>query len=235
MTDAHPDTTAAVGAGQILQADDVHKSFTVEHQRLHILRGASLQVSQGECVAIVGPSGAGKSTLLHILGGLDAPDRGRVYFDQQDVYAVSGGRRAEMRNRGIGFVFQFYHLLPELDVLENVTLPAMAGRPPTDIRERAMSLLDAIGLRERANHTPLELSGGEQQRVAVARALMNDPALILADEPTGNLDNETGRQVIECLFKLTRHEQRTLVLVTHDTQLASECDRALHLEDGVLA
>ncbi|NQT91706.1 MAG: ABC transporter ATP-binding protein, partial [Lentisphaerae bacterium] len=189
-------------------------------------------------VAVVGASGAGKSTLLHVLGGLDRPDRGRVVLDGGDLYEMSAGRCTEVRGTRIGFVFQSYHLLPEMDVLENVMLPALARARWVPryaaVREEAGRLLEAVGLKDRAIHRPMELSGGEQQRVALARALMNDPDLVLADEPTGNLDHDTGRQVLDMLFSLAREKNRSLVLVTHDVALAASCDRVLHLVDGKL-
>jgi len=222
----------------MLEARNLHKRYTVEKQTVNVLTGASLSVHAGERVAIVGVSGAGKSTLLHILGGLDRPDSGNVALGGRDLYAASSRMRARIRGREIGFVFQSYHLLPELDVEENVMLPALnrlcyEGDPPQR-HERAMQLLDAVGLRDRAHHTPLELSGGEQQRAAVARALMNDPRLILADEPTGNLDAQTGRRIVEALFKLTRHAERTLVIVTHDEALAAQCDRVVRIDAGAI-
>jgi predicted ABC-type transport system involved in lysophospholipase L1 biosynthesis ATPase subunit len=222
----------------MLEARDLHKSYTIEKQAVNVLKGATLSVETGESVAIVGVSGAGKSTLLHILGGLDRPDEGAVMLGGRDLYESSSRSRAQIRGREIGFVFQSYHLLPELDVAENVMLPAMNrlcfdGDP--DLRRRhALELLETVGLADRAHHTPLELSGGEQQRVAVARALMNDPRMILADEPTGNLDSGTGRQIIDALFALSRNQDRTLLIVTHNESLAGECDRALRIEGGAI-
>jgi len=204
-----------------------------------VLRGASLDVGSGETVAIVGVRGAGKSTLLHIIGGLDEPDGGRVLIEDSDFYKVSGRVRSRIRSGRIGFVFQSYHLLPEMDVVENVMLPAMAKGnllpAYTGMRKRALELLEAVGLRERAGHTPMELSGGEQQRVALARALMNDPEVVLADEPTGNLDDATGGQVLDHLFSLTKEMGHTLVMVTHNRDIARSCDRVVQLVDGVLS
>lgn len=220
----------------LLQVENIHKSYTVRDSTLHVLKGASLDVSAGETVAIVGPSGAGKSTLLHIIGALDAPDKGNVRFKDRDLYSVQSRVRTAIRARQIGFVFQAYHLFPELNVLENAMLPAMTGMGPTksppEMRQRARELLASVGLSERAEHKPMELSGGEQQRLALARALMNDPELILADEPTGNLDDDTGRQVLDQVFGLAQQRGRTLVLVTHNESLASRCDRTLHLSNG---
>ncbi|MDI6774446.1 MAG: ABC transporter ATP-binding protein [Verrucomicrobiota bacterium] len=223
----------------VIDARSIHKSYTLRKGLVRVLQGADLTVGEGEAVAIVGVSGAGKSTLLHILGGLDHPESGAVIFRGQDLYRLSEYQRARLRARQIGFVFQSYHLLPEMDVLENVMLPAMAtGGLLTSgaaARRRAMDLLDAVGLSARGEHTPLELSGGEQQRVALARALMNDPPLVLADEPTGNLDDGTGAQVLERLFALTRARGHTLILVTHDERIAARCDRVLKLAEGALA
>jgi len=220
----------------IVSAGGIHKTYTVRRHVLPVLQGADLAVARGETVAIVGLSGAGKSTLLHILGGLDRPDQGAVFVDGEDLYDVSRSRRAVIRATRIGFVFQSYHLMPDMDVLENVFLPGMANRygerSMAKLKERAMELLAAVGLAERAHHTPLELSGGEQQRAALARAMMNDPDIILADEPTGNLDNETGGLVLDYLFSLSRDRGHTLIVVTHSEQIAAACDRALRLTDG---
>jgi predicted ABC-type transport system involved in lysophospholipase L1 biosynthesis ATPase subunit len=188
-------------------------------------------------VAIVGRSGAGKSTLLHVLGGLDHPESGQVSVDGQSLYAVSARVRTAVRAAKIGFVFQSYHLLPEMDVTENVMLPAMTGVlkiSRQQMRLRALALLEHVGLADRATHMPLELSGGEQQRVALARALINDPALILADEPTGNLDRSTGAQIMELLFGLSRTRDLALVMVTHSPETAALCDRVVELSDGLL-
>jgi len=219
-------------------AEEIHKTYVLGKHRIPVLRGAGLTVAAGERVSVVGASGAGKSTLLHILAGLDRPDRGAVRVAGVDVYRASASRRSLLRATQLGFVFQSYHLLPEMDVAENVMLPGLARRSLfaswSSIRARAMALLDAVGLAERAAHRPMELSGGEQQRVALARALMNDPAVILADEPTGNLDDATGRQVLDHLFALTRDGGHTLVMVTHNRRIAGACDRMLRLEDGCL-
>jgi predicted ABC-type transport system involved in lysophospholipase L1 biosynthesis ATPase subunit len=216
-----------------ISAETIGMAYTLAGKTLPVLEGVSLAVERGERVAIVGPSGAGKSTLLHILGGLQNPTTGRVSFQGRDVYGMSSAARSELRARRIGFVFQSYHLLPELDVLENVMLPSMAlGRPPADIRERCLALLRTVGLENRWNHTPLELSGGEQQRVALARALINDPDILLADEPTGSLDSRTGSHVLDCLFKLAESRMRTLVIVTHNAEVAAACMRTIRMKDG---
>jgi len=224
------------GTIPVLQVEQVAKTYHVGTTDLMVLKGVTLTVSDGERVAIMGPSGAGKSTLLHVMGGLDRPSKGRLLFKGDDYYALPIQIRTTIRARHIGFVFQSYHLLPELDVLENVMLPTMAlsgaRASRTADRARARDLLAAVGLSERLNHTPLELSGGEQQRVAIARALMNKPEVLLADEPTGNLDTATGEQVLHHLFELTRQINHTLVLVTHNAEVAKRCDRTVTIVDG---
>ncbi len=221
----------------MLDATDLHKTYVLPHKRVEVLKGAALRVAQGERVAIVGRSGAGKSTLLHVLGGLDRPDAGEVSIEGQPLYALSQRRRTALRAAKIGFVFQSYHLLSEMDVTENVMLPAMTGvlrLSRRQVRQRALTLLEQVGLADRATHMPLELSGGEQQRVALARALITDPALILADEPTGNLDRLTGAQIMELLFGLSCSRALSLVMVTHSPETAALCDRVLELRDGLL-
>ncbi|MDD5678761.1 MAG: ABC transporter ATP-binding protein [Kiritimatiellae bacterium] len=221
----------------ILQVERLSKTYMLGRATIPVLRDVSLAVNTGEIISIIGASGSGKSTLLHIMGALDQPSGGMVRFQGRDLYALSAAQRTVVRGRHIGFVFQFYHLLPELDVLDNVMLPALSSAgngAPAVMRARAQSLLESVGLADRANHLPMELSGGEQQRAALARALMNQPDLILADEPTGNLDSVTGGQVLDFLFALTRGEGRTLILVTHNIAVARLCDRVLELKDGRL-
>jgi predicted ABC-type transport system involved in lysophospholipase L1 biosynthesis ATPase subunit len=222
-----------------VEAVDLHKHYELERVRIDVLRGVSLRVCHGETVSITGASGAGKSTLLQLLGGLDRPSGGRVELDGRDLYALSAAARTEVRATQVGFVFQAYHLLPELDVLENVMLPSLSRRGALQrmarLRERARGLLAQVGLAQREHHRPVELSGGEQQRAALARALMNEPELVLADEPTGNLDSATGQQVLDYLFALTRERGHTLVMVTHNEAVARLCQRQLHLLDGRLA
>ena len=223
---------------ELITAVDLHKTYHIGRKAVVVLFGASMQVARGESVAVVGLSGAGKSTLLHILGGLDRPDRGRVQFDGTDFYAARGWTRSRIRSMRIGFVFQSYNLLPELDVRENVMLPSM-GRPEKTgglqaMRKHADELLEAVGLADRATHTPMELSGGEQQRVALARSLMNHPDVLLADEPTGNLDEATGNRILDLLFSLAKSRGGSLVMVTHDIHTANRCDRVLHLREGLL-
>lgn len=221
-----------------LTAEGVKKAYWMKPHFLDILRGVDLEVRPGEKIAVVGMSGAGKSTLLHILGALDTADAGRVVIDGQDLSKLSGRAKAGIRAEKVGFIFQSYNLLHEMDVVENVMLPAMAGGKGgvsvRDYRDRASELLIKAGVGERLSHRPLELSGGEQQRVAIARSLMNRPVLVLADEPTGNLDDKTGRQVLEMLFELSSDSDSSLVVVTHDEKVADACDRKLHLVGGVL-
>lgn len=219
-----------------LEATGLSKAYTLHGKRLEILRQADFSAERGQTVAIIGRSGAGKSTLLHVLGGLDRPEAGEVKIDGQPLYGLSARRRTRLRAERIGFVFQAYHLLPEMDIAENVMLPAMAlGRlSARAMRARAEELLARVGLAERLRHTPLELSGGEQQRAAIARALINEPPLILADEPTGNLDAKTGELVLDLLFELVRERNALLVMVTHNPETAARCSRVLTLADGKL-
>ena len=223
-------------SGSILRAEKVLRAFAVGSRKLEVLRGVTLSINTGEFVALKGASGAGKSTLLHLLGGLDSPDSGRVLFHERELGGFSRGELNRFRNRHVGFVFQTYHLLPDLDALENVCLPSrmareMAGR----VTSRAKELLSRVGLGERMEHRPTELSGGERQRVAIARALMNDPDLILADEPTGNLDSHTGEEIIALLSELRSERNVTLVVATHDTKVAAAAPRIVELVDGVVA
>jgi predicted ABC-type transport system involved in lysophospholipase L1 biosynthesis ATPase subunit len=221
----------------VLEARQVSKSYRLPHKTVDVLQGASFEVGVAERIAIIGRSGAGKSTLLHVLGGLDRPDAGEVMLKGEPLYRLSPRKRTALRARAVGFVFQAYHLLPEMDVTENVLLPAMAVAhlPRQRLRARALDLLAQVGLADRATHMPLELSGGEQQRVAIARALMNAPELVLADEPTGNLDRHTGLQTLDLLFGLVRQSGHALVIVTHDAEVAARCDRRLRLEAGTMS
>ncbi|MBN2783778.1 MAG: ABC transporter ATP-binding protein [Pontiellaceae bacterium] len=220
----------------ILSAKHLDRSYTIGKTSLDVLKQVSMDIHEGETVSIMGESGSGKSTLLHVLGGLDNPKVGQVHFRGQDIYRMSALRRARFRAENVGFVFQSFHLLPELDIVENVALPAMAKRGSNrrTAKARARELLDEVGLAERIGHRPQELSGGEQQRVAIARALMNDPDIIFADEPTGNLDSKTGCKVLHYLFQLVGARRHTLVLVTHSGEVALRCSRQLYLKDGVL-
>ncbi len=217
----------------LLEARDVHKTYSLDQRKLEVLRGITLSVGKGEFVALRGASGAGKSTLLHLLGGLDVPDTGEIYFDGKNIASLSSGELAHWRNYHIGFIFQAYHLFPELDALENVSLPArMARVPGATAIQRAEELLARVGLENRMAHRPAELSGGEQQRVAIARALINAPQLILADEPTGNLDSQTGEGIIALLCELWAEKAATLIIATHDTKVAERAARVLDLQDG---
>lgn len=218
----------------ILRTTNIHKYFrTGRSSNLHVLKGIDLQVSEGEIIAVIGPSGVGKSTLLHILGTLDRPSNGSVYLDEIDVFTRLEKQLAHFRNRTIGFVFQFHHLLPEFTALENTMMPALiAGDDKNKSENRALKLLGEVGLSERASHRPGELSGGEQQRVAVARALMNDPRLILADEPSGNLDLKASRELNDLLWLLSRKYRKTFIIVTHNSELAQRSDRIIELYDG---
>jgi len=212
---------------------EVRKSFRHMGRTLEVLRGVDVEINDGEMVGIVGPSGAGKSTLLHCIGTLDAPTRGSIRVAGEEVTKLSGARLAELRNRTIGFVFQFHHLLPEFNALENVMMPGMVqGRSKRELEPRAHALLEEVGLRERALHRPGELSGGEQQRVALARALMLEPRLLLADEPTGNLDSATSAQVHDLFFAINKQRGTTIVVVTHNPSLAASMPRVVTLRDG---
>jgi lipoprotein-releasing system ATP-binding protein len=217
----------------MIEAVNLTKSFQMAGLELTVLKGINLQIARGEILAIVGASGAGKSTLLHILGTLDRPTGGTVLFERQDLFQLSDQKQAEFRNRRIGFVFQFHHLLPEFTALENVCLPAyIQNRSANDVQAEATSLLKDVGLDHRINHKPGELSGGEQQRVAVARALIQQPDLVLADEPTGNLDTHTGDALFNLMRALNRARGISFVIVTHNEKLSAQADRIIHMEDG---
>lgn len=222
----------------IIRAENIHKSYAMGRKNLQVLKGASLSIEAGSFSAIVGASGSGKSTLLHILGALDKPDQGQVEFEGQNLSRLSSGKLNQYRNRSVGFVFQFYHLLNELNVLENTLLPVMAAagtvtwlQRKNNLQKEALQLLERFGLAERLRHRPYELSGGERQRVAIARALINRPALLLADEPTGNLDAKTGFGILEVLKELNRSGQ-TIIMVTHDDRIAAQAQRISRLVDG---
>lgn len=218
----------------LLQAVGLSKSFG-DGRRLQVLNDLDFEVAPGESVAIVGQSGVGKSTLLHVLGSLDRPTAGKVFFDGTDVFSLSDRDQAEFRNREIGFIFQFHHLLPDFTAVENVMMPQLIrGENPAQAERKAKDVLAQVGLAQRLTHKPGELSGGEQQRVAVARAIVQSPRAVLADEPTGNLDPETGAEVHSLLMELNRDHRITLVIVTHNQELAGMVDRMLHLEHGRL-
>lgn len=215
----------------MIQLHDIRKSFG----SLQVLKGIDLTINQGEIVSIVGPSGAGKTTLLQIIGTLDRADSGRVLFDGVDVSVYNEKQLSAFRNRHIGFVFQFHQLLPEFSAVENVMMPALiAGVSMADARRRAMEMLDFLGLTDRASHKPSELSGGEKQRVAVARALVNRPQVILADEPSGSLDTQNKAELHQLFFDLRREMGQTFIIVTHDEELAATTDRTIRLRDGLI-
>lgn len=219
----------------LVQARQVYKEFSHETRIIPVLKNVSLTLRQGEMVAIIGESGAGKSTLLHCLGTLDLPTRGQILFGDTDITQLSPPQLASFRNQTIGFVFQFHHLLGEFTALENAMMPALIGRLPTKVAQtRAMDMLHAVGLSHRLRHRPGELSGGEQQRVAIARALVMEPKLLLADEPTGNLDTKTSHEVHELLFQLNQRYQLTLLMVTHNLELANKLPRQIRMRDGQL-
>jgi len=218
----------------ILRAERVSKSYGTGPGRIEVLNGLDLSLARDEAVAVIGDSGVGKSTLLHILGGLDRPDEGRVLFGAFDVFEGDMRRLATYRNRSVGFVFQFHHLLPEFTALENVAMPFRIGRRKNDFEREARKILERLGLADRLDHRPSELSGGEQQRVAIARALATGPDLVLADEPTGNLDPGTGRKMFSLLRELQKERSFSLILASHSERLAASCDRILRLDEGRL-
>ncbi len=219
----------------LLSARSATKSYPIGRRSLEVLRSVSLEVAAGDFLALRGASGAGKSTLLHLFGGLDTPNSGEIWFAGRKLAQLTEGELTRLRNTRIGFIFQAYHLLPELDALENVCLPArIARRPAGPAEQRGRELLARVGLAARVDHKPYELSGGEQQRVAIARALMNEPELILADEPTGNLDSHSGAEIIDLLASLRTDKQTTLIIATHDASVAARAPRVVELVDGCI-
>ena len=222
----------------MLQAKNIRKVYNNGRKALTVLRGVDLNIENGKFVAIVGPSGAGKSTLLHILGGLDHPSQGEVILEGEDIYSLCDSALSRIRNKKIGFVFQFYHLLSEFTVLENVLIPALIGHTSSAnrlvLQNKAEELLKTVGLGARMTHFPSQLSGGEKQRVAIVRGLINRPGLFLCDEPTGNLDSKTGNEIIALIRQISLENQMTVILVTHNIELAKTADRIYHLNDGIL-
>lgn len=219
----------------ILRAKNIHKDFVKGNEKIPVVRGVFLEINQGDCIAIMGSSGAGKSTLLHILGTLDKPTQGELIFgpNRQDLWALSDEDLSDFRNRNLGFVFQFHYLLPEFTALENVMMPALiAGYTPAEAEKRAQELIDFIGLKHRLTHRPGELSGGEQQRISVARAVMLKPKLLLGDELTGNLDSENSKKVIDLILDLNQNFGIAVLLVTHDAEIAARMKRVLVMKDG---
>lgn len=220
----------------LIRVTNLHKHYRMGNEDLHVLQGIDLSLSKGEWLSILGSSGSGKSTLLHLIGGLDTPDKGSVTFGDQNIFKLKSKQRDYFRNRHVGFVFQAYHLLPELNIIENTAIAGMIGKQPPNsepLRKRAISLLQRIGLGHRLKHKPRQLSGGERQRVAIARALINNPDILLADEPTGNLDKKTGIKILNLLADLHK-EGQTIVMVSHDVAISKNADRELHIEDGKL-
>jgi ABC-type lipoprotein export system ATPase subunit len=220
----------------LLSARGLKKTYVMGKRSLEVLRGVDVDIARGDFLALRGASGAGKSTLLHLVGGLDTPNAGEIIFNGQKLSGFSESKLTNFRNRSVGFVFQAYHLLPELTALENVCLTARIARKPAGaVAQAAKDLLARVGLQDRLDHKPSELSGGEQQRVAIARALVNEPVMLLADEPTGNLDSRTGGEIMELLKSLRAEKQMTLVIATHDAKVAALAPRVIELVDGVIA
>lgn len=224
------------GNDLVLRVEDLHKELQLGEVTVHALRGVSLQVTRGELMGIIGPSGSGKSTLLGLIGGLDTPTQGKVYIDGTDITEMSERALTRIRNEKIGFVFQFFNLIPTLTALENVALPLQfSAKKSGSTRQRAQSLLEMLGLGDRLDHRPTQLSGGQQQRVAIARALANHPPLILCDEPTGSLDSESSETVMNALREVQHQTNTTVIIVTHDPNVASQLDRLVTLVDGQIA
>ncbi len=219
----------------VLEARNVQRRFQQDPVTLDVLQSVNVIINAGERLSIVGASGSGKTTLLQILGGLDKPSEGHVFVDGKDIHSLGERERGELRNHALGFVYQFHHLLPEFSALENVAMPLLVRRMPTgEAKDRAREILKRVGLGERLSHRPHQLSGGERQRAAVARALVTQPKLVLADEPTGNLDGKNAEQVFELMLELNRERRTSLVVVTHDLRIAARMDRALEISDGTL-
>ena len=220
----------------LIRIQDLRRDFQMGRETVHALDGVSLMVGEGEFLGVMGPSGSGKSTLLYLLGGLDRPTAGHLWVRDQDLTVLDENGLAAYRRQEVGFVFQFFHLIPTMTALQNAEFPMFFARvPPAQRRERARYLLETVGLADRMDHRPTELSGGEQQRVAIARALVNDPTIILTDEPTGNLDSRTGAEVMQALARLNQEQGRTIVVVSHDPAVVAFTSRCIHLLDGRIA
>ncbi len=219
-----------MSSNSVITCEDLHRAYKIGKNTIDILKGIDLTIEKGERVFLCGASGAGKTTLMYSMAGLEKPKQGKVIIDGTDLYKLSRVKQANFRNQKLGYIFQNYFLLPELTALENVMVPGMISNQ--DIRERALGLLETVGLGHRSNHLPAELSGGEQQRVAIARALVNKPAILFADEPTGNLDSANGNEIMRLLFEMSTESATTLVMVTHDTELAKTGDRVVNIKDG---
>ena len=222
----------------IVKITNLGKIYQNGAKKLEVLKGINLEVKKEELLVIQGPSGAGKSTLLHLMGGLDKPTKGSVFVNDTDIYKINDNKRAEIRNKEIGFIFQFYNLLPELTALENVILPALMnnsnGLNKKTIQEEGKNILSSVKLQDRLMHKPFQLSGGELQRVAIARALINNPEIIFCDEPTGNLDSKSGDEICDLLLKLNKEKKKTVVIVTHEQKIASLAKKVIHIQDGQL-
>jgi putative ABC transport system ATP-binding protein len=219
----------------VIETQNLKKRYRMGDVDVSALNGVDLRVETGEFMSIMGPSGSGKTTLLNLIGALDRPSEGKVRIKGTDISRLNDDELAELRNREIGFVFQFFNLVARMSALKNVEMPmAFAGVSPDERKRRATELLESVGLGDRIDHRPTELSGGEQQRVAIARALVNNPSVVLCDEPTGNVDSKTGKEVMEILRKLNRQQQQTFVIVTHDPLVAESVDRIAHMQDGVI-
>ena len=219
-----------MSSNSVITCEDLHRAYKIGKNTIDILKGIDLTIEKGERVFLCGASGAGKTTLMYSMAGLEKPKQVKVIIDGTDLYKLSRVKQANFRNQKLGYIFQNYFLLPELTALENVMVPGMISNQ--DIRERALGLLETVGLGHRSNHLPAELSGGEQQRVAIARALVNKPAILFADEPTGNLDSANGNEIMRLLFEMSTESATTLVMVTHDTELAKTGDRVVNIKDG---
>ncbi len=222
----------------MLQAKNIHKVYLAANKEIKVLRGVDFEVARASFISLIGPSGAGKSTLLNIIGGLDVPTEGTVNFQNQDLYSLKDAELGKIRNKKIGFIFQFYHLLAEFTVFENVCMTALIDKEKflrkEEVEKQAMELLEKVGLQDRVDHFPSQLSGGEQQRVAIARALINNPEMLLCDEPTGNLDSKTGSEIINLICQLRKQRNMSVVLVTHNPEIAKLADKVYQLKDGVL-